>query len=72
LLVLWGVSDKCNMAGSDENRGRSRKPNAENQRWSSISRVLSGQTIERSGDAVCDLHRAQGDASAGFLVKPQN
>jgi hypothetical protein len=67
LLVSWGVSDKCNMTGSDENHGKSRKPGAENQGWSSTSRVLSGQTIERSGDTVCDLHRAQGDEERGFL-----
>jgi hypothetical protein len=30
-------------------------------------RVLSGQTIGRSGDAVCSLHRALGDEKRGFL-----
>jgi hypothetical protein len=29
--------------------------------------VLSGRVIERSGDAVCDLHRARGDEERGFL-----
>jgi hypothetical protein len=29
--------------------------------------VLCGQTIERSGDAVCGLHRAYGDEECGFL-----
>jgi hypothetical protein len=29
--------------------------------------ILSGQTIGRSGDAVCGLHRACGDAECGFL-----
>jgi hypothetical protein len=29
--------------------------------------VLSGRAIERSGDAVCDLHRACGDEEHGFL-----
>jgi hypothetical protein len=28
--------------------------------------VLDSQTIKRSGDAVCDLHRAQGDKERGF------
>jgi hypothetical protein len=30
-------------------------------------RVLGSQTIKRSGDAVCDLHRARGDKERGFL-----
>jgi hypothetical protein len=30
-------------------------------------RVLGGQTIERSSDAVCGLHRARGDEERGFL-----
>jgi hypothetical protein len=30
-------------------------------------RVLSGRAIERSGDAVCGLHRAHGDEEHGFL-----
>jgi hypothetical protein len=31
------------------------------------SRVLGGWAIERSGDAVCSLHRARGDEERGFL-----
>jgi hypothetical protein len=31
------------------------------------SRVFGGRTIERSGDAMCDLHRARGDEEPGFL-----
>jgi hypothetical protein len=30
-------------------------------------RVLSGWMMERSGDAVCGLHRAQGDDECMFL-----
>jgi hypothetical protein len=30
-------------------------------------RVLGGRTIERSGGAVCGLHRAHGDEERGFL-----
>jgi hypothetical protein len=30
-------------------------------------RVLCGRMIERSGDAVCDLHRARGDEECGFI-----
>jgi hypothetical protein len=44
------------MAGSDENRGRSRRPSAEDQRWS-----------HRSGDAVCGLHYVRGDEEHEFL-----
>jgi hypothetical protein len=29
--------------------------------------VLGGRAIERSGDAVCGLHRAHGDEARGFL-----
>jgi hypothetical protein len=29
--------------------------------------ILSGQMIERSGDAVCSPHRARGDEERGFL-----
>jgi hypothetical protein len=37
-------------------------------------RVLGGQTIERSGGAVCGLHHARGDEERGFLglaLKPR-
>jgi hypothetical protein len=30
-------------------------------------RVLGDRVIKRSGDAVCDLHRARGDEERGFL-----
>jgi hypothetical protein len=30
-------------------------------------RVLSGRVIERSGGAVCDMHRARGDEERRFL-----
>jgi hypothetical protein len=55
------------MAGSDEDRGRSRRPGAEDWEWSITDRVLSGWTIERLGDIVCGLHQAQGDDERGFL-----
>jgi hypothetical protein len=32
-----------------------------------IGRVLGGRAIERSGDAVCGLHRAHGDEERSFL-----
>jgi hypothetical protein len=55
------------MAGSDKDRGKSRRLGAENRGWSSIGRVLGGRTIKRSGDVVCGLHRAQGDEECRFL-----
>jgi hypothetical protein len=30
-------------------------------------RILGGRVIERSGGAVCCLHRARGDEECGFL-----
>jgi hypothetical protein len=47
------------MADSDEDLGR--RPSAGDQGWSSLSRVLDGRMIRRSGDVVCGLHCAQGD-----------
>jgi hypothetical protein len=55
------------MEGSDEDRGRSSRPGAEDQGWSSTGRVLGGRTIERSGDAMCSLRHAQGDEEHEFL-----
>jgi hypothetical protein len=67
LLVSWRVGDKCDMAGSNEDHARSRRSSAEDRRWSSTGRVLGGRKIERSGDAMCSLHRAQGDEEREFL-----
>jgi hypothetical protein len=55
------------MADIDEDRGRSRRLGAEDRGGSSTCRLLSGQTIQRSGDAVCGLHHAQGDEEHEFL-----
>jgi hypothetical protein len=52
---------------SDKDRGRIRRLDAEDQRWSNIGRVLGGRMIGRSGDAVCGLHYAQGDEERGVL-----
>jgi hypothetical protein len=30
-------------------------------------RVVGGRVIERSGDAMCGLHRARGDEKHGFI-----
>jgi hypothetical protein len=58
LLVSWCARGRCSMAGSDEDRGRSRRSGAEHQGWLGTSRVLSGWTIGRFGDTMCGLHRA--------------
>jgi hypothetical protein len=54
------------MTGSDEDRGRHRRPDAEEQGWLH-SRVLGGWTIERSDDVLCGLHRVRGDEERIFL-----
>jgi hypothetical protein len=55
------------MVGRDEDRGRSRRPDTKDRGWSSTGRVLSVWVIGRSGDAVCGLHRTQGDEDRRFL-----
>jgi hypothetical protein len=67
LLVSWCVGDRCDMASSNEDCDRSRRPDAEDRGWSGTGRVLSGLMIRRSGDIVCGLHYAQGDEEHGFL-----
>jgi hypothetical protein len=54
------------MADNDKDRDRSRRLGAEDRGWSSIGQVLGGRMIERSGDDMCNLHRAQGDEERGF------
>jgi hypothetical protein len=67
LLVSWSAGEMCDMAGSDKDHGRSRRPGVEDREWSRIGQVLGGRTIRRSGDAVFGLHCAQGDEERGFL-----
>jgi hypothetical protein len=67
LLVSWCAGGRCGMAGSDEDHGRSRRPGTEDWGWSSTGWVLGGQTIRKSNDAVCDLHRECGDEERRFL-----
>jgi hypothetical protein len=55
------------MADNDEDRGRSRRPSAEDWRWSNTGRVLDGRVIRRLGDVVCGLYRARGDEERKFL-----
>jgi hypothetical protein len=60
------------MAGSDEDRGRSRRPGAEEQGWSDTGWVLGSQTIKCRVMlcAVCTMYMET--RSTGFLVEPQN
>jgi hypothetical protein len=67
LLVSWCVGDRCDLVGNDEDLGTNRRPSAEDRGWSSTGRVLDGQTIGRSGDAVCSLYHTNGDEECGFL-----
>jgi hypothetical protein len=75
LLVSWCVGDMCDMAGSDEDLSRTRRPSAEDRGWSNTSGVLGGPTIGRSGDVVWGLYHAQGDEEHEFLgsaLKPRS
>jgi hypothetical protein len=47
LLVLWCAGGWYVMVGNDEDHGRSRRPGAEDQGWSSTGRVLGDWTNER-------------------------
>jgi hypothetical protein len=67
LLVSWCACDIYDMVGSDEDRGRSRRPSVKNQRWSSTSWVLGDRMIDRSDDVVCGPHRVWGDDEHEFL-----
>jgi hypothetical protein len=39
LLVSWCAGGKCGMTGSDNDRGRSRRPGAEDRGWSHRSGI---------------------------------
>jgi hypothetical protein len=60
LLVSWCAGGRCSMACSDEDRGMSRRPGAED-RDGRTGRVLSGRVVKRSGGAVCGLHLVRED-----------
>jgi hypothetical protein len=67
LPVSWCAGDRCDMADSDEDHGRSRRPSAEDRGWLITNQVLDGRTIERSGDIMCGLHHVRGDKECGFF-----
>jgi hypothetical protein len=60
LLISWCAGDRCGMTCSDENRGRSRRPGAEDR----------GSRGRVTPCAVCTVHVET--MSASFLVDPQN
>jgi hypothetical protein len=47
LLVSWCAGGRCGIACNDEDRGRSRRPDAEDRRWShrSSTRWLGGREV---------------------------
>jgi hypothetical protein len=57
LLISWCVGHRCDMVSSDEDRGRSRRPGAEDHGWLSTHQVLGSWTIETLSDVVCGLYR---------------
>jgi hypothetical protein len=65
LLVSWCAGDRCGLACSDEDRGRSSRlqRNVDDH----TDRVLGGQAIERSSGTVCGLHHTRGDEERVLL-----
>jgi hypothetical protein len=47
LLVSWCAGNRCDMAASDEDRGRSRRPSVEDRGWLDTCRELDHQTRRR-------------------------
>jgi hypothetical protein len=69
LLVSWCAGGRCSMACGDEDRGRSRRPGAEDQEWSHMSGTRwSGSQDRVAPCAVCTWH--MGTRSTDFLVEP--
>jgi hypothetical protein len=42
VCLSWCACDRCDIAGSDEDRGRSRRAGVDDRGWSSTCRVLGG------------------------------
>jgi hypothetical protein len=66
LLVSWYIGGRCGMVGSDEDRGRSMRPGAEDHGWSHRSGTWWPDD-RKSGDAVCGQHLAHKDNECWFL-----
>jgi hypothetical protein len=66
LLISWCADGRCDMACSDEDCGRSRRPGTEDRKC-----AVAGRSRGRVATcAVCTWHVKT--RSAGFLVEPQN
>jgi hypothetical protein len=57
------------MACSDEDLGKSRRPDADDQGWLTTDRVLCGWMIGRLGDAVYGLYHTQGARVSWLSLK---
>jgi hypothetical protein len=66
LLVSWCAGGRCGLGSSDEDRAGVGDL-VQRIRNDHTGRVLDDQTIGRSGDAVCGLHRAREDEERMFL-----
>jgi hypothetical protein len=64
VVCRWQV--RHGAAWCNEGRGRSRRPGVEDWGWLGIDRVLGGQMIERTGDAVYGLHHTYVDEEREF------
>jgi hypothetical protein len=45
MLVSWCAGDRCDMASSDEDHGKSRRSSAEDRGWSSTGQLFNGWMI---------------------------
>jgi hypothetical protein len=73
LLVSCCAGDRCGMAGSNEDRGRNRRPGAEDRGWS--YRSGTWWLDDREIGWRCGLHRARGDEEReffGWASKPRS
>jgi hypothetical protein len=71
LLVSWCAGGRCDMACSDDDHGRSRRPGVEDQRWS--HRSGTRWPGSRGRVAPCEVGTCHVETrSVGFLVDPQN
>jgi hypothetical protein len=74
-LFVWTITFACLMVcrwqlrygGQRWGSRQEYDPGAEDRGWSSTGQVLGGQTIERLGDVVCGLYRAQGGKEGGLI-----
>jgi hypothetical protein len=70
-LFSWYAGDRCGMAGSDENHGRSRRPSAEDRKWShrSGTRWPDDREVERRCLRSAPCTRRRGVLVYWFCLK---